>query len=260
MNILKRFRLLLWSAGLLGLLLLGTPLLSQDDEGPETPVAAESAEAAGANLTFIELLQQGGWTMIPLGLLAVASLGLMLYNSLAIRTKPFLRPDLIAEIEPAMRDLDVEKARSICDENPTPVTNIIGAGLRRIHDGELDPVAIEKAVEEASSEELASPFVFINFLNVIGSVAPMVGLFGTVLGMVKAFRAIGQVGMGDPSVLASNISEALVTTASGLVVAIPSLIAYFIFKNLYGKITSRISRITGDLFYDLFSAARKAHD
>ena len=99
--------------------------------------------------------------------------------------------------------------------------------------------------------ELARPFVFVNYLQVIASVSPMVGLLGTVSGMVKAFRTISEQGMGRPELLANNISEALVTTASGLMVAIPALIAYFFFKNKYGKIAASVSQVLGRILRDV---------
>ena len=72
---------------------------------------------------------------------------------------------------------------------------------------------------------------WINYLNVVAAVAPMIGLLGTVSGMISAFQTIGQVGMGDPSALAGDIGEALVTTATGLTIGIPAMIAYFILRN-----------------------------
>jgi biopolymer transport protein ExbB len=225
------------------------PLLAQE---------AAKAAAGGDNTSFIDLLKQGGWAMWPLGLFSMASVGLMIYNGLTIRPQPFLRTDLTSRLGEAMNALDIDQARQICADNPAPVTNIVAAGLSRIEEDHIEMTAVDKALDEASSAELSGPFVLIHYLSVIGAVAPMVGLLGTVSGMVKAFRAISDVGMGDPSVLATNISEALITTASGLVVAIPSLIAYFYFKSKYGRIASQVGKIVGDLFFNLISAARRS--
>ncbi len=196
--------------------------------------------------------------MWPLGLFSVAGVGLAIYNGLTIRPQPFLRTDLTDPLAEAMNSLDIERAQQLCADNPAPVTNIVAAGLSRIDEGHIEMTVVDKAIDEASAAELSGPFVLINYLSVIGAVAPMVGLLGTVSGMVKAFRAISDVGMGDPSVLATNISEALVTTASGLVVAIPSLIAYFYFKAKYGKIAAQVGKLVGDLFFNMISSARKS--
>lgn len=222
-------------------------------ENGETP-----AEEASANTNFIGLLKQGGWAMWPLGLFSMASVGLMIYNGIMIQPKKFLQPDVTSDIGKAMEALDLEKAQELCENNPGPVTNIVSSGLSRIADGHIEMVQVDKALEDSSAAELSGPFVLINYLSVIGAVAPMVGLLGTVSGMVKAFRAISAGGLGDPGVLANNISEALVTTASGLVVAIPSLIAFYFFKNKYGKISSQVGKIVGDLFFNMMVAVRRS--
>ena len=106
-------------------------------------------------------------------------------------------------------------------------------------------------MEEASAEELSDPYLLINYLSIIAALAPMVGLLGTVSGMVKAFNVIKAEGAGSAQELAGNISEALITTASGMIIGIPAMFAFFFFKNKYGKITSRIARIIGDLQFTL---------
>ena len=116
---------------------------------------------------------------------------------------------------------------------------------------------VKEAVEEASAEELADPFVLINYLSVICSLSPMVGLLGTVSGMVKAFNVIEAEGAGSAQALAGNISEALITTASGMIVGIPAMFFFFFFKNKYGKITSRVGRIVGDLQFTINTALTK---
>lgn len=247
-NILKLSQLILVLA-LSGL----APLAAQD--------ATEEAttEAAPADTNIMDLISKGGLAMIPLGLLSMAGTGLAVYNLMAIREKAFLSKGEVEQIEPLIDQLDIEGAKAVCAEGSGPTINIIGAGLDRIVEGEIDQASVDKAVDDATEEEMAGAFVLINYLSVIGAIAPMVGLLGTVSGMVKAFRAISTVGMGDPSVLANNISEALITTASGLIVAIPALLAYYYFKNKYGKIASSVNRTVGDVFFRLNQAVRNAH-
>ena len=137
----------------------------------------------------------------------------------------------------------------------TSATNIIAAGLNRVDLNKYNPEPIKEAIEEASSEELAGPFVYINYLSVVGSLSPMVGLLGTVSGMVKAFNVIEAEGAGSAQALAGNISEALITTATGMIVGIPAMFFFFYFKNKYGKITSRTARVVGDIEFTLTKAA-----
>lgn len=231
-----------------------------------TAFAQEAAEAAAAtaaepeadtSVSLIGLFKAGGWAMYVLLFLSVCCVGLIIYNFLIIREKAFLRPDLVEQLKSPMNELQLDQVKEICDENPTVITNIVYAGLDRVDGEHLDPEAVKEAMEESSSEELAAPFVMINYISIIATLSPMVGLLGTVSGMVKAFRAIASQGMGQPQVLADNISEALITTASGLIVAIPAMFFYFFFKNRYGKIASRVSKLVGDLYFEMVRGIRK---
>jgi len=223
--------------------------------------AASQQGEAGAkideSISIIDQIKQGGQTMWVLGLLSVSWFALVVYNTLKIKEHQFLQTEVVKQLQDPLDDLHIERAKALCEENPGTITNILGAGLDRIRSDEIDLVAIEKAMEDKSTEEMAGPFVYINYLNVIAGVSPMVGLLGTVIGMVKAFHSIAAEGMGKPELLAGNISEALITTATGLIIAIPALISYFYFKNKYGKLSSRVSRILGDLYYSLVHAVNR---
>jgi biopolymer transport protein ExbB len=223
-------------------------------ESVETAEEAAAAEAAAGDKSLIDMYKNGGWAMYPLTLLSISAFGLIVYNFMAINPKQILQPSVLPEIDTALQAMDIEKARSICDENPAPATNIIHAGLARVDINRYNPEQVKEAVEEASAEELAGPFILINYLSVIGSLAPMVGLLGTVSGMVKAFNVIGAEGAANAQALAGNISEALITTASGMIVGIPAMFFFFFFKNKYGKITSRVARVVGDLQFTLSTA------
>ena len=221
------------------------------------PESAPVSAAGKSDVSFSDLLKKGGWAMWPLGLLSVTGLGLIIYNGMVIRRRQFLRPDVVENLKEALNELNIEKARAICDQTPTAASNIVYAGLERIQDDEIDLESVEKAMEEASSEEMSGPFALINYLSIIASVSPMVGLLGTVSGMVKAFNSIAAQGMGKPELLANNISEALITTATGLIVAIPAMVFYFYFKNKFGKLSSVVNRITGDLYFTLVHALKR---
>ncbi len=223
----------------------------------EAAEAAEAAPAAPDSISLMGLFNAGGWAMYPLLFLSICGVGLIIYNFMMIRPKAFLRPDLAEQLHPLMNNLQLDQAKQLCDDNPSAVTNILYSGLERVDDEHLDPEAVKEAMEESSTEELAAPFAMINYLSIVATLSPMVGLLGTVSGMIKAFRAIAAQGMGQPQVLADNISEALITTASGLIVAIPAMFFYFFFKNRYGKIVSRVSKLTGDLYYEMIRGIRR---
>lgn len=244
--------------------LIATPQLgyAQDDttEPAEITAPAETEEAAApeeTGKTVWGYFQAGGWAMWILLVFSIMGVGLIIYNALMIREKPFLRPDLVEQLKPALEGLQFDEARRICEDNPTVITNIIDAGLDRIDGDHVDPTAMKEAMEESSTEELAAPFIMINMLSLVATLSPMVGLLGTVSGMVKAFDAIAAQGMGQPQQLADNISEALITTAGGLTVAIPAMFAYIFFKNVYGKISSRVDKQVGDLYHDMMKGLRR---
>lgn len=225
---------------------------------PEEDGAVEVAAPQGRSL--IDTLKVGGLAMYPLGALSIGALALIAYNFLAVRPKKLLAIERLEEVAEKAKAFQIDEAREICRENPSPLTNIADAGLERVSGEYLDTDSMEKAMEEASVEELSGPFVYINYLSVIATLAPMVGLLGTVSGMVKAFNTIASKGVGQPTELATNISEALITTATGMIIGIPAMFFYFFFKNRYGKITSSVSRITGDFHHEFVSAVRKHHD
>jgi biopolymer transport protein ExbB len=236
---------------------LTQPLNAQDTEAAANTEDAENAPvAAGNEKSLIDMYKAGGWAMYPLTMLSIGGFGLIVYNFMAVRPGPILNTEATVQIDAALQSLDIEKAKSLCQENPAPSTNIIDAGLNRIDINNYDQDVVKEAIEEASAEELSGPFVLINYLSVVGSLSPMVGLLGTVSGMVKAFNVIEAEGAGSAQALAGNISEALITTATGMIVGIPAMFFFFFFKNRYGKITSRIGRVIGDLLFTLNKAVK----
>ena len=107
---------------------------------------------------------------------------------------------------------------------------------------------VKESVEEASVEQLSKLMKPIDYLSIIGASAPMLGLLGTVSGMIKAFHTMGSGGMGDPAKLAENIGEALITTAPGLIIAIPAMFFFFFFKKGFQKTLATLGRNVGFLF------------
>jgi biopolymer transport protein ExbB len=232
------------------------PLSAQDTEVATEVAEGEEIADGSQEKSLIDMYNAGGWAMYPLTLLSIGGFGLIVYNFRAVRPEPILNAAATVQIDEALAAIDVEKAKTICRENPSPVTNIIEAGMNRVDVNNYDPEQVKEAIEESSSEELAGPFVLINYLSVVGSLSPMVGLLGTVSGMVKAFNVIEAEGAGSAQALAGNISEALITTATGMIVGIPAMFFFFFFKNRYGKITSRIGRVVGELQFTLNTAIR----
>jgi len=226
--------------------------------GPE-PAAAPGAEAAAPEqtTTLLGLLRQGGILMFPLGLLSVATIALAVYGFLAVREGNMLTPQLVPPLQDALGKAHLDEAITLCEGTPSLLTNVLNAGLQRISDGVLDMPSLEKAMEEASVEETQSGLKTISYLSIIAQIAPMVGLLGTVSGMIKAFAKIGKGAMGKPEVLAADIGEALVTTATGLIIGIPAMFLYFFLKSRYTTNVTKLGRVVGNLSHHLVAASRR---
>ena len=233
------------------LLLAGAGVSFAQADAPAADAPKKPDAPQVVKKSFADIWRAGGWTMYPLGFFGIFATTLIVYNAIALRKKKFLNPDGVKEVEKLVNQLKISDAIDYCEKHPSPITNIIGCGLSRADEREIDVSSVESAMEEASVEEFASPYVLINYLSVTASLAPMLGLYGTVSGMVKAFNTIAAEGAGSASKLADNIAEALITTATGMIVGIPSMFFFFMFKNKYGAIISSSSRIIGDIIYTM---------
>lgn len=240
----------LWAVFLLAL--AGPALAQTDNLTTGEPLAEMIPPPEGKSL--LDMVFAGGWAMIPLGILSVGTVGFVVFNALLIRRKNFIDNDVIERLDVAVSQLDIDGAHALCQENPGPLTNTFNYGLNEVRKDRIVPDAVEKAFENASNKELSSTFVIVNYLSVIAALSPMVGLLGTVSGMVKAFNSIAAQGMGKPELLADNISEALITTATGMTIAIPAMFFYFFFRNKFGKIVAEVNLVLGRLYGDLLRA------
>ena len=209
--------------------------------GQKVSLAASAAPASPQYRTFAEIFKTGGWCMWPLSLWSMAALYYIIRNALMLRTKNLLRADLKPEIENLLAARDIKGTREICQKNPCLMTSVLDAGLERISENDFDQAHVKEAIEEAGNEQLVVFMKPINYLSMIGTVAPLLGLLGTVSGIIKAFANIS----GSREALAGNIGESLICTASGLVIAIPAMIFYFIYKNNFIKNISTMGRMVG---------------
>ena len=171
-----------------------------------------------------QLLKVGGFTMYILLSVSVLSLAIILERTLYYRRRSRVKRDaFMHRIGQAIGENNIKKALGICETIDTPFSSVVYAGLELYGHPE---VVISNAMEREVTIETTKLEKFTSIVGTIGSTAVYIGLFGTVLGIIRAFRDISQAGSGGISVVINGISEALVCTAAGLCVAVPAVIAY----------------------------------
>lgn len=189
-------------------------------------------------MTLWDLIKTGGWAMWPLGLCSIGLISVVVLNFRQINRNRIMPPATLAQLRTACKDQNLELLINTAAASPCLFTNALLAGIRKFNPE--DPVgsrpAVESGIAEAVAREESQVGFWINFLSLITAVAPMIGLLGTVSGMIGAFQKIAGGGMGKPELLAGNIGEALITTATGLIIAIPSMFFYFLFRNMLNRI------------------------
>ena len=214
------------------------------------PTAFLQAATGEGGASLFDLLRQGGWAMYPLGALSLAMFYLLFHCFQQTQPKRFFDPATVSTARESLLKREVPAAQSVFEKGTTVLSRLmlIALGKARVEESDARRPAMEQSYAEAAEGEENDVGQWINYLNVIATVAPMVGLLGTVSGMIGAFQKIGQAGMGRPEELAGNIGEALITTATGLVIGIPAMIAYFIFRNRLNARMLKTHQSAGDLF------------
>ncbi|MCB1062817.1 MAG: MotA/TolQ/ExbB proton channel family protein [Verrucomicrobiae bacterium] len=205
--------------------------------------AQDAAEAAPeeAQQTLWDLIVAGGWAMYPLGIFSVCMITLAVYNAMQLTRKKFVPPMLKQSVLTHMGEVRVRSAIEEAAESPSYLGRMMATSLPHVDATEPETLGREK-VEDAMADfaikENPTYMAWVGYFSVLAQASPMVGLLGTVSGMIKAFQTLGLSGGSDPAKLAANISEALMTTATGLVVAIPCLFCFYIFKNKFNQLAT----------------------
>ena len=190
------------------------------------------------------MLQSGGIIMIPLILSSILVVAIIIERSIMLRKKKILIPEIINIIETINKPEDIDLALSICKKNKGVFANIVQLGLeyKNLPKDELKELILDKGRQEARSLEKG-----LVILETIAGIAPLLGLLGTVIGMIKVFTVISQQGLGQTQALSGGISEALITTVVGLSIGIPSLVVYNYFtdkaENLIMDIENYVSQL-----------------
>ena len=201
----------------------------------------------GTQYRLLTLFADGGWMMYPLVLCSLIALGVIIAKARTLWVAHSGTHRVLTEVEEAARAGDLDGALQIAMDTPGPAAAILTVGLRRIRSGKLQKGELETAVATTGTIELGFLERGLVILATIANVAPLMGFLGTVVGMVFAFGAIEASGTVEPSLVAGGIKVALLTTAAGLVVAVPINIGYNFF----------VTRID-QLIVDMEQGAQKA--
>ncbi|GAB6062665.1 MotA/TolQ/ExbB proton channel family protein [Deferrisoma palaeochoriense] len=186
-----------------------------------------------------EYLMKGGILMIPIAACSVIGLAVFLERAWMLRAGRNIPRDLLRRVEDLYRRGQVEEALAVCRRSRSPLARILAAALKNAG---LEREVVKEAVQEVGRREAAHLERYVGVLGTVANVAPLLGLLGTVSGMIKAFTVISVEGVGNPASLAGGISEALITTAAGLTVAIPAFVAYRYFLGKVDRIVLELEQ------------------
>lgn len=195
---------------------------------------------------IISELQKGGIVMIPLLLGSVFTLAIVIERAISLRPKKIIIPEIVTAVERIKCPEDIRVAESICETYPGTFANVMLPALRN---KDLNREELKEFIVDQGRQEVRSLERGLVGLETIAGVAPLLGLMGTVLGMVKVFNVISQQGLGEANVLSRGISEALITTVTGLAIGIPALIAYNVFTSKAEGVVMDIEKYTASLLH-----------
>jgi len=195
--------------------------------------------------TVMEIFREGGPVMWPLLAFSILGVVFIIERLLALRQAKINVNEFLAKIRKSLIvNRSVKDAIKVCEDYKGPVPSILKAGLLKYGQPKED---VEKTIENAALFEMGRMERNLVWLATIANVSPLLGFFGTVAGMIKSFDALAEAGLSNPGLVAAGISEALITTAAGLAVAIPTQLAYNFFMNKINKFVRDIETSTNML-------------
>ena len=186
--------------------------------------------------------------MIPLLLSSIVALAITIEKLITLRKRKILIPEIVAVIENIHAPKDISLGQSICEKHPGVFSNVIMIGLKNYG---LPKDEIKEMFEEQARQELRFLERGLGILETVAAIAPLLGLLGTVLGMIRVFDVISAQGLGQTAALSSGISEALITTVAGLSIGIPTLVLFNYFTNRVENFILDIEKYSNDLLHKI---------
>lgn len=199
-------------------------------------------------MDFIGFLDKGGILMYPLLLCSIVSIWVFIEKLITLARKRVIKPEIVDVIENIKSCEDIPLALSICEKNKGVFSNIMKVGLLNIN---LPHDEMKQELENQGRQEIRKLEKGMVLLETISAITPILGLLGTVIGMIKVFNVIALEGVGSASMLSGGISEALITTATGLSIGIPTLVFYNYFTQKAENLILDIEKISNEFLKKL---------
>ncbi len=244
----------MWSAGLVAWLLVLVSAWAQTE--------GAGAEAGGdvARLSWQTVVENGGWLMIVLAVMSLITVAFVIYFLAILRLNAVAPRPLHRELVEKLRAGDVREARKACEYRPSPLAAVALVAIDYVLNVETsDGMLLKDVMQGEGSRQAEALEGQTRYLLDIAVIAPMVGLLGTVFGMLRAFSAVAlDIAQARPMVLAGGVSQALVTTAFGLMVGIPAMICYAYFRRRAATLVSQLEAASTDVLTALLSKKAEA--
>ena len=237
-----------------GLLLLGAVAV-----WAQAPAAAAAVPVEKTTLSLQDMVKTGGVLIYVLGAMSVLGVAFVIYLGVILRREAILPREFLREMHQLLAADRHEEARQLCRRNGSPLAVIADTSINYLQHIETpDPILLKEVIEGEGGRQAALLQTQTQYLLDIGVIAPMVGLLGTVFGMVHAFGVVAlDMAKAKPMVLAGGVAEALVNTAGGLIVGIPAMMFYAYFRGRSSKLVSELEAASLDLLTSLIGKRRR---
>jgi biopolymer transport protein ExbB len=229
---------------------------AQTETAPESVETADPASAISvveditSRLDLQQIMESGGLILYVLAAMSVVALALVFTFLFSLSKRRIAPSGFVREIQLSLKNNDLDEARESCGKNSTPVSALTLSALDYLDRAgeDADPELLRQVVEGEGVRQVGRLQAQVTYLMDIGVIAPMVGLLGTVMGMLKSFSGVAlNLAQARPQVLADGVSQALVTTAAGLFVAIPAMMFYSLFRGRLAKLTANLELVAADI-------------
>ena len=245
----KRSVLLVWTWVML------VVLLAADAWAQQPRSAAPPATGAG----FAEIFEKGGVLMYPLAAMSILGLALIIYYAFALREEQITPGLLRRELLQRIRAGQLDDARAACSDRPSPLGEITLVALDHVASApRIDPSLLKDIMEGEGSRQAAGIQGQTQYIVDVAVISPMIGLLGTVFGMIRAFNVVAfDLAKAKPQLLANGVAEALITTAAGLIIGIPAMMFYAYFRGRASLLVSRLESASSEIMNALVQARAK---